>query len=291
MPDHTTEVPQKTCSKCGETKPATSEYFVSNKNCRNGIEGTCKECRNARAQEFADANKERLTEYKHEWYTANKERLNKRNRAYYHANREREIERRRANYLANPQRERESRRKWAIENRELVRQNHLKWRIANRNHLRETQRAYREKWFADPANKEHRREYERNWYQANKERMNEYSRQWRTANKIRVRECEKARRANNPFAFKAYKLRRRALEANAEGFHTAEDIQRQYDAQKGKCYYCKAKVNDTYHVDHVIPLSRGGSNWPTNLVIACVSCNCSKRDKLPHEWSQGGRLL
>jgi 5-methylcytosine-specific restriction endonuclease McrA len=50
-------------------------------------------------------------------------------------------------------------------------------------------------------------------------------------------------------------------------------------------------VGDTYHVDHVVPLVRGGSDDPSNLVIACVPCNLSKGDKLPHEWKRSGRLL
>jgi 5-methylcytosine-specific restriction endonuclease McrA len=41
----------------------------------------------------------------------------------------------------------------------------------------------------------------------------------------------------------------------------------------------------SWQVDHVIPLSRGGSNWPTNLVCACGQCNSRKCDKLPWlEW-------
>jgi 5-methylcytosine-specific restriction endonuclease McrA len=38
-------------------------------------------------------------------------------------------------------------------------------------------------------------------------------------------------------------------------------------------------------------LVRGGRNSPDNLVITCPVCNLKKRDKLPHEWIEGGRLL
>ncbi len=77
----------------------------------------------------------------------------------------------------------------------------------------------------------------------------------------------------------------------AQGTYTAQDIQKQYANQKGKCYYCHIKMGRDYHVDHVIPLSRGGSNDPSNLVLACPHCNLSKNSKLPHEWYEGGRLL
>lgn len=81
---------------------------------------------------------------------------------------------------------------------------------------------------------------------------------------------------------------RRALKRNAPGTHTAADVAAQYERQHGRCYYCGAKVCEAYHVDHVLPLSKGGSNGPENLVIACPQCNMSKHDKLPHEFS--GRL-
>lgn len=45
--------------------------------------------------------------------------------------------------------------------------------------------------------------------------------------------------------------------------------------------------------EHQIPLSRGGSNWPSNLVPACDNCNKSKKDKTPAEFMEYrfGRFL
>lgn len=253
--NNTTDAPQKTCSKCGESKPATTEYFHRAKLGLYGLAAVCKPC----VAQYAADNKEREAERKRAWHIANKERMNERSRAYHAANRERENQRRQANYKANIEREREYRRKWAIANSERVAKNLRAWREANRDSVLEKQRVYGRKR-----------------YTANKRRENERVRAWAIA---------------NPLANRMRKHRRRALERNAEGTHTAEDVQRQYKAQRGKCYYCGTKVGDTYHVDHVIPLSRGGTNWPENLVIACPQCNQSKNDKLPHEWSQGGRLL
>jgi 5-methylcytosine-specific restriction endonuclease McrA len=66
----------------------------------------------------------------------------------------------------------------------------------------------------------------------------------------------------------------------------------QYKAQRAKCYWCGINVGNVYHVDHVIPLSRGGSNGPENIVIACPHCNLSKSNRLPHEWEgNNGKLL
>jgi len=55
---------------------------------------------------------------------------------------------------------------------------------------------------------------------------------------------------------------------------TPEEISAIKSRQKGKCFYCHAKTKLT--LDHVIPLSKNGSNTAENLVFACVHCNLSK---------------
>ncbi len=78
---------------------------------------------------------------------------------------------------------------------------------------------------------------------------------------------------------------RRARERNVAGIHTAEDIQSQFDAQQGLCWWCSQKLEAEFHVDHVIPIARGGTNWPSNIVCACSFCNRSKGEKLAYvEW-------
>ena len=77
---------------------------------------------------------------------------------------------------------------------------------------------------------------------------------------------------------------RRAREQNADGSYTSEDIQRIYSQQKGRCLYCLNKVSNKYHIDHIVPLSRGGTNSPDNICISCQSCNLSKGSKLLVEW-------
>lgn len=50
----------------------------------------------------------------------------------------------------------------------------------------------------------------------------------------------------------------------------------------GPCTYCKAPNPRT--VDHIVPSSRGGVDHPTNLTIACGSCNSTKGNRTPDEW-------
>jgi len=49
------------------------------------------------------------------------------------------------------------------------------------------------------------------------------------------------------------------------------------------CAYCGSRLAPL-HCDHVIPYSRGGRTVMENLVTACQSCNCAKRDRTPDEW-------
>jgi hypothetical protein len=46
-----------------------------------------------------------------------------------------------------------------------------------------------------------------------------------------------------------------------------------------KCRYCGQSAPDVVlHADHVIPVAKGGTNSPDNLVSACSSCNGGKSD-------------
>lgn len=59
--------------------------------------------------------------------------------------------------------------------------------------------------------------------------------------------------------------------------------------QGGRCWWGAHPLGDNFHIDHRIPLSRGGAHDPSNIVLACASCNLSKHDKMP--WEFAGRLL
>lgn len=51
----------------------------------------------------------------------------------------------------------------------------------------------------------------------------------------------------------------------------------------GRCSYCGC-TDGPFHVDHIIPVSKGGRSNPENLTCACAGCNLSKGGKLLSEW-------
>lgn len=59
-----------------------------------------------------------------------------------------------------------------------------------------------------------------------------------------------------------------------------------YDRQNGLCAYCGQHRNIKYMtVDHIIPLSRGGTDSLGNLQCTCKKCNGLKEDMLPNEFT------
>lgn len=127
-------------------------------------------------------------------------------------------------------------------------------------------------------------------YQASehgRERARERQRKYRKRHPDRVRESNirslRKWREENREAYRIHCRKRRKLEHNAEGSHTAADIKAIFIAQRGLCF-CGDDLGITYHVDHMIPLSRGGSDFPENLQLLCPPCNHSKRNKTMSEW-------
>jgi hypothetical protein len=50
----------------------------------------------------------------------------------------------------------------------------------------------------------------------------------------------------------------------------------------GRCQYClmhESLQGATFHVEHVIPQSKGGESTLENLALACPSCNLHKTDR------------
>lgn len=55
----------------------------------------------------------------------------------------------------------------------------------------------------------------------------------------------------------------------------------------GICHYCGNKYSPKeLTMDHVIPLSRGGSSERFNIVPCCKDCNNKKKNLVPTEWDE-----
>ena len=64
---------------------------------------------------------------------------------------------------------------------------------------------------------------------------------------------------------------------------TADMIREVTEASEGTCPYCGEAFTGG-HIDHIMPVSKGGTNDRENLVYCCAPCNLSKHAKTPEEW-------
>lgn len=161
---------------------------------------------------------------------------------------------------------------------------YLKWKAEHPEKHKETQKKY-SKTHAEPI-KEKRRIY----LAANRDKINKQQQEYRTTHPL-----DSEGRAARVKYQRVFNRNRRARERQCPGKHTAKDVVDLFAKQHGKCATCKATLaksgKRTFHVDHVVPIKNGGSNWPDNLQLLCASCNVRKGAMDPYEWANKHGML
>ena len=206
----------------------------------------------------------------------------------------------------------EHRKRWRAENPERTNELHREWRKKNPEKEQESQKKSRKKHYYKcresilennkkkyyeniDLSRKIAREASRKFREDNKDTYTKNVKAWRKRNPEKHRKLEReiyfrwSRR--NPEAAKAINMANRIRRTTATGSHTAEDIKDIYKMQNGKCAYCKAEVGSSYHIDHIQPLSLGGSNNRDNIQITCPTCNMKKSYKDPIDYAQSLGLL
>lgn len=89
-----------------------------------------------------------------------------------------------------------------------------------------------------------------------------------------------------PDLVKARVERRKVATANAEGKYELQDIANIRAHLGDRCHYCGTALNGKGDIDHIVPISKGGTNWPKNLTLACKTCNLDKHAKSAEEFFQ-----
>ncbi|OKY25234.1 HNH endonuclease domain-containing protein [Thalassotalea sp. PP2-459] len=81
---------------------------------------------------------------------------------------------------------------------------------------------------------------------------------------------------------KANAKRKEREKTKSTGIYTNQDIKDIYRIQNGYCYYTGERISfnpRTFSIDHIIPVSAGGSFWPLNIALCLKSANSVKKDR------------
>ena len=159
------------------------------------------------------------------------------------------------------------------------------------------------------------KEYDKKYYEANRDKIIEVAKLWNRENKeraqiyrkqygekhkerIRIRAMiyNQKNREKNRIRHRAWCLanpnrvdesnvkRKTRLVRQSNGSITSQEIAKMLK-DTVKCPYCMTRVESSdKHVDHMIPLSKGGLHATYNLAVVCSKCNHRKKDKTYPEW-------
>lgn len=248
----------KICQICGAEYIPTSNHQKYCSTCR--IERHRERCRKYH-QTHAERERERCRKYHITHLEQEKNRVKK----YYQTHLERAKEYCQAHL---EQRKIASRKYYQVhleQERERCKEKSKEYRQTHPEQVREYSREYLRKYFQ--VHPEQAREYHRKWYHAHIEQRREYARKW----------CQA-----HPEGSYARNARRRGLLEKAEKVSPQEIFQR----DGWICQICGKKVNPklkspdpiSASLDHIIPLSKGGTHERKNLQLAHLICNIKKNN-------------
>lgn len=256
----------KLCKSCGETKPMTSEHYFADLK-RGGVQPTCKPCRAAARRALYHRNIVQPREASRELLPEGVKRC-----------RDCDDVKVLAHFFSAP----ECRKGVRPECKECtLKHQSLAWRRMNPNKRRQ-----RTTPFLPGETKRCGHcglEKAANLKEFGENRRTPHGLSSPCRECTRVRSLELSKRPDQREKRRAAKLNRQARLRGATGYVGPKLINGMLAKQDYCCFWC-SEVLMKYHVDHVVPVSRGGTHEPINLVVTCPTCNLRKNDRLPWEW-------
>lgn len=121
------------------------------------------------------------------------------------------------------------------------------------------------------------------YYQKNKEKIADIRRKYRENNRELIKENKrkylKTEKGKLLHRLRCNK-RRGNIKTTADGSVTMNSIRGMFCGQNNKCNICGCDISIDYHIDHIKPLSKGGTHTIENIQLLCPLCNLRKGDRL-----------
>lgn len=167
-------------------------------------------------------------------------------------------------YQANKDRVRVRVRDYTVENKSRIAAYLVQWYLLNRQRHIENQRIYQA---------------------VNKEAVSLQRKIYRHVNRKRLSAISKQYAMAHPERIKIYKDKNRAKRKGASGTCSAAQWLAKCEYHGWRCYLCSVSLDrKSLTIEHRIPLTKGGTEWPANLAPACLPCNLSKSNKTEREY-------
>lgn len=247
----------KPCKVCGST-----EFYIRS----DGRHRECKACAKARQQAYHAANRDAIAARQAVWLTANKEKMLAYREQYY------------------------------ADHAEEAKASVKAWKAAYPDKVKANTKRYYEKHSAELAvrrkvyNEQHpdkRKEACARSAKKHKARIKAYLLQ----NAEKVRAYKRKWKQANPVAVRLDRQNRMAKERENGGKLSKDIITKLYRSQQGRCACCGKPIGDDYHLDHIIPVAKGGQNIDSNVQLLTAACNMRKSDRDPIEYMQSQGFL
>jgi 5-methylcytosine-specific restriction endonuclease McrA len=169
------------------------------------------------------------------------------------------------------------------------------WRAKNRSQMTKTANAWRKsnaekvvasrkKFYSTHKDQVDRENAE--WAKANRQKSNSIKAAWADNNQEKVVATLRAYYVANKEKFLHNGRVRRARVAGADGVMSEGIVEKLFVFQEGLCACCGKPLDDQFDLDHVVPISKGGSNGDENLQLLRSRCNKQKNAKNPIEFMQ-----
>ena len=188
----------KKCSKCGDEKPATTEYFKKIRANKDGLSGSCRSCEQKHRKKYRQENSDKIREHRKRYRQQNPEKLREYQKKYYQENTDKSRE--------------------------------CSERYRQENPVKLTK--YKKKWYQENAEKH--RERQKKWHQENTEHTKKYYQE----NIGKIRERIKKWRQENPEKLREHSQKRRARESKLPATLTVEQWEKIKESFNGRCAYC-----------------------------------------------------